>query len=119
MDTARIWVVRLPQDPDVIQSARDQGAVTVGYWVRQSVSNVKDRDEMREMVKQENPELSEGRVRVAGALLYNFAHSIKQDDWILTPLRDSRTVLYGHAIGNYEFKPDLVASGKCHVRYVN
>jgi len=118
MSNASFWVVRLPKRPEVIEAARAQGAVAVGYWVKESVGSISDRDGIREIIRRSHPELSEGRVNVAGALLFNFAHAIKEGDWILTPVRDSRMVLFGRVVGQYEFIADLVWPGACHVRRV-
>ena len=118
MNENHIWVVRVPKGEENIEAVRQRGLVAVGFMISQSVAGVSDRDEMKRLYREAVPGASEAKVAVDVGQLYRVAHVIQPGDWILTPNRDSRKVLYGTADGGYVYMPDVLGPTMSHARRV-
>jgi len=108
MGEERFWVVRVPKGQKVIEAVKRQGVVAVGFSITQSLGNVKDRESMKDLYRSVCPDARERRVNAAIGQLHRIVHVIKEGDWILTPDRDRRIVLFGRARGSYEFHPNAI-----------
>jgi restriction system protein len=118
MKSSQFWVVRVPKGEEVIKTVKKKGVVAVGFRIATSVANVKDREEMKKLYRSARPDATEPRVVVAVGQLYRVAHIIRDGDWILTPDRSKRTILYGQVKGGYEFLKDTIGPGYSHARKV-
>ena len=98
--------------------AKDKGVIAVGFAIKQSVEGVTDRDAMKELYRKEVPNASPGRVIVASGQLCRLAHVVKPGDWVLTPDRYSRTIMFGKVEGDYVFQQDVLGPGFSHARRV-
>ena len=112
------WIVRVPQGEEYVQTAKEKGVIAVGFSINQSVENVTDRETMKELYRKEVPNVSEQKVRVAAGQLYRLAHVIQPGDWVLTPDRYTRTVLFGRVEGTYVFLKDILGPDFSHARKV-
>jgi len=113
------WVVRVPQDPETIETVRKKGVVAIRFGITEDIAAVGDFQEMKALIRKNRPQAKEQHVGFEAGQMNRIVNEIKDGDWILTPLRDSRTVLMGKAEGNYFFKPKLLPGGHCHARKVN
>ena len=116
MKPSRFWVVRVPKGEEFIKAIKKKGVVAVGFRIAKSLANVSDREEMKALYRVARPDATEPRVIVAAGQLYRVAHVIQDGDWILTPNRTTRTILYGRAKGKYVFLKDVLGSGYSHAR---
>lgn len=112
------WIVRVPRGEEYVQMAKDKSVIAVGFAIKQSVKGVTDRDAMKELYRKEVPNASPGRVIVASGQLYRLAHVVKPGDWVLTPDRYSRTLMFGKVEGDYVFQQDVLGPGFSHARRV-
>ncbi|MEO0085976.1 MAG: restriction endonuclease [candidate division WOR-3 bacterium] len=118
MKESSIWVVRVPRGEEYIERARKLGLVSVGFAIGKSVNDVTDREEMKALYRDAEPGASEPRVATAVGQLYRVAHVIQPGDWILTPNRHTRTVLYGRVEGGYVFTTEGLSPELPHARRV-
>jgi restriction system protein len=114
----RFWVVRVPKGQEVIQKVQKEGIVAVGFAITQSVADITDREEFKTLYRSVRPDATEPRVKTAAGQLYRLARVIEEADWILTPAREARKVLFGRVIGGYVFIPDVLGPGFSHARKV-
>ncbi|UCG68536.1 MAG: restriction endonuclease [Thermoplasmata archaeon] len=118
MKSQRFWVVRVPKGDEVIKSIKNKGIVAVGFRITESIANVIDRERIKELYRSARPDATEPRVAVAAGQLYRIAQVIKDGDWILTPNRSTRSILYGRVKGDYVFLKDAIGPGYSHAREV-
>ena len=118
MKSQRFWVVRVPKGDEVIKTIKNKGIVAVGFRIEKSIAHVIDREKIKELYRSARPDATEPRVAVAAGQLYRIAQVIKDGDWILTPNRSTRTILYGRVKGDYVFLKDAIGSGYSHAREV-
>lgn len=119
MKEPRFWVVRVPKGQDIIEKVRQEKVVAIGFGITDSIADVSDREKLKELYRAARPESNEGRVNISAGQLFRFAHVIKTGDWILTPNRDARTVLFGHAVDDYVFIPNVLVQGISHARKID
>ncbi len=110
----RFWVFRVPQEDEALAKVKDKKAVAVDFGVQQSIENIADKNLLKEIYRASHPGTSDPRVNMAVGQLYRVAQVIKKGDWILTPKKNARTVLYGQAKGGYEYLPNIIAQGFSH-----
>lgn len=118
MKEGHFWVVRVPKGQDIIEKVKKEKAVAIGFGIKDSISNIDDREELKVLFREARPESKEGKINISAGQLFRFAHTIEKGDWILTPNRDSRTVLFGRASSGYIFSPNLLREGFSHSRKV-
>ena len=118
MNEENIWVVRVPKGQEVILKAQKDGVVAIGYAIQKDIRD-SDKEELKSLYRTERPDSKEGRVSNSVGQLYRFVHSIKIGDWVLTPDRDRRMVLFGKFMSDYEFSPHVLMERVSHYRQVN
>ncbi len=118
MNEVHIWVVRVPKGQDIILKAQQNGVVAIGFAIQKDVTNITDKEKLKLLYREERPDEKPGHVSSSAGQLYRFVHSIKVRDWVLTPDRDKRTVLFGKITSDYEFSPNILKPGTYHSRRV-
>ncbi len=111
-----VWVVRASDD--IRDLVREKSAVAICFGVGQDLSTSATRSAVLEIVKEAGPGERLRRQAMAASQLYRFVREIQVGDYVLTPLRPTRTVLIGKVKGDYLFNPDLFASTCPHTRPV-
>ncbi|MBN2560512.1 MAG: restriction endonuclease [Phycisphaerae bacterium] len=117
MSEPRFWVVRVPKGQDWIDAAREKKMVAVGFVLDGDLSGVTDKEEMKRRYRELRPGASENKVANAVGQLFRVVHVISPGDWILTPDRSARTVLFGVA-GDYFYEKDVLGPTISHGRKV-
>jgi restriction system protein len=118
MNETRIWVVRVPKGQDVIQKVQNDGVVAIGFAIKQDISGVTDKERLKDLYRAASPEAKERRVSSSTGQLYRFVHSLNIGDWVLTPDRDRRTVLFGKIKTDYSYSPNILTEGTPHSRQI-
>ena len=77
MSQTAIWVVRVPKGQEVILTAQQKGIVAIGYAIQKDVSEIRDKEELKLLYKEERPDAKPGRVSSSVGQLFRFVHSIK------------------------------------------
>jgi restriction system protein len=112
------WVFRVPQEEEILQKIQTQKLVAGGFGIEQSVADIADKEKLKNLYRSFRPHAKESQANAAIGQLYRVAHVIKNGDWILTPNKDKRTVLFGRVVGGYEYLPDVIGAGLRHARKV-
>lgn len=118
MKEPHFWVVRVPKGQDIIEKVSKKKVVAIAFGVTESIADVTDREKLKDLFRAARPEANERRVNLSAGQLFRFTHAINERDWILTPNRDARKVLFGRASGGYDFSPNLLGPGYSHSRKV-
>lgn len=113
------WMVRAGNDNELAEKVEPLNAVAIGWTEMGDVSALKKREAFKQRYREVYPEHSDGRVNVNASQVYRFARQIKEGDFVLTYIKDSREVLIGVADGPYEYRTDIFPDDYCHVRRVN
>ena len=118
MSDQRIWMIRVPKGQEIIQKVRDERLVGISYRVVEDISQIQNKNQLKDVYQRSNPDASSGRINSAAGQLFRFTHEIKIGDIVLTPDRDKRSVLYGKIVSGYLFSSDGLFPGKSHSRKV-
>lgn len=98
--------------------SREKGAVAICFGVIEDLSPLSSREQVSEIVKRSHPEERPMSQAMAAGQLYRFLKEIQRADYILTPIKATRTVLIGKVEGDYVFNPSLLSSECPHSRKV-
>ena len=60
MSQTAIWVVRVPKGQEVILNAKQKGIVAIGYAIQKDVSEIKDKEELKLLYKEERRDAKPG-----------------------------------------------------------
>jgi len=110
MSKSQIWVVRVPKGQDIIQKVKQDGVVAIGFAIKNNIADITDKEKLKELYRLERPDAKDGRVNSSAGQLFRFVNSIKIGDWVLTPDRDKRTVLFGKIKSDYAFSQHILGN---------
>ena len=113
-----IWVVRGGDNNMIVEDCKAKSVVAIGWPAMGDVGSVSSRDEMKERYRKAYKDENIDRIRVQGGQVYRFVHEIKQGDIILLPIKETREVLIGDIMGDYEFNPGVISERYPNVREV-
>jgi restriction system protein len=101
------WMIRAGNDNELASLLEKANVVAVGWDAMGDLSGLKTREQFKESYIEAYPDHSLGRVNVNNGQIYRFVRDIKESDYALTYLKDSREILIGLVTGSYEYKPNL------------
>jgi restriction system protein len=111
--TATVWVARAGEGGLLADEFEQQGCIAVGFARAGDVTGM-DRSEIMAAARDG---YGSGGGRVGGQL-DRFKNRIQLGDIIVTPNGQTRQLLYGEIVGDYEYRPAPVMSDFQHVRPV-
>ena len=119
MDKSRFWVVRVPKGQSVIEAVKQKKAVAIRFGITESISSITDKESLKTFYRSKRPDVKERTMNSAVGQLFRIAHDIRKGDWVLTPDREARKVLFGKITGEYKYSPDILGLlGYSHAREV-
>ena len=99
----KVWIVRAANISEVLQKR----AIGVGWSTYRNVQELTGRAEFDRVVaaeRQQNVGLeSAAQYQAFGRQLFQFVREKSVDDYILTPIKLTRTVLIGRVLGDYRY----------------
>ena len=113
-----IWVVKAGNANVLADRLEQKSAVAIGWAEIGDLSALPDRQQVLELVRKEYPADTPAQQAMAGGQVYRFVREIRPSDYILTPIKATRTVLMGKAEGDYVFDPALFGPEYPHTRKV-
>ena len=101
------WMIRAGNDNELASHLEKANVVAIGWEAMGDLSGLNTRELFKAKYIEAYPNHSLGRINVNAGQVYRFVRDIKESDYALTYLKDSREVLIGQVTGPYEYKPDL------------
>jgi restriction system protein len=114
-----VWVVRMTEVSTTASPIREKSAIAIGWYQLGDVSSATTREQLLQMVKQEFPTDKPMQQAMAAGQVYRFLNEMRPGDYVLTPIKATRTVLIGKVEGGYEFNPNLFQHEHPRVRKVS
>ena len=113
------WKIRSGgKGQDVSDAFWDKRVAAIG-WGLGDLSSVSTREEIKDRLRAERPDLGErSLINVAGNL-HRFVNEIQVGDLILTPPTENRDFMIGQCQSRYKYLPGLLPEGYEDVREVN
>ena len=113
------WVVRSgSKGDDVSHLFAEKSVVAIG-WLSEDLSRLNSREEIKERIRVEYPESSDGAVNSYAGTLWRFLKDISVGDLILTPPTGSTEVWIGRCRGPHEYLPYVISDHYPDVRRVS
>ena len=113
------WVIRSgSKGDDVSHLFAEKSVVAIG-WLSEDLSRLNSREEIKERIRVEYPESSDGAVNSYAGTLWRFLKDISVGDLILTPPTGSTEVWIGRCRGPYEYLPYVISDYYPDVRRVS
>lgn len=100
-----IWVVRAGGGGVYADRFEEAAIAAIGFSIRKDLSQLKSRDAFLSELAREHPNMKKGRLINGASQLYRFVHEIREGDLILTPVTDTREILFGTCAGPYRYDP--------------
>lgn len=102
------WLVKAGSQGIIADKFRDQKKIAVGWHILGDFPVSGDWDAFRAEVKNRLPnDYSEQKVGSAAGQLWSFARAMKQGDFVITPVKNTREVLVGKVTGEYKYEPQF------------
>jgi len=102
------WLVKAGYQGMIADKFRDKKKIAVGWNVLGDFPVNGDWNTFRAEVKKRLPDdYSEQKVGSAAGQLWSFARAMKQGDFVITPVKNTREVLVGKVTGDYKYDPDF------------
>ena len=113
----RAWVVRAGKDGENEDFALEKDVVVIGWDDLGDLSNIKGRDEVREMLRAAGS-YDDNRLANYTGQIFRFARKIAVGDLVVLPCKTTGTLAVGRCSGGYGYQPNN-PPGARHVRPVN
>ena len=108
---AQLWIVREIKDRE--WSSKKYSTIALSYELMYTYSEdavALARDCIKARLREANPDLPEQSIRLIAGQIYRFANEMQEGDFVLTPIRETCTVLMGKIVGAYVFDPQYAAN---------
>lgn len=99
-----LWLVRAGSHGEQERSALDNSVATIGWNEIPNVSNIKNKEELKELYLKYNPDTKKRRAARMIGQIWDFAREIKKGDIIALPLKSQSSIVLGRVEGDYEFR---------------
>lgn len=104
-----IWLVRAGKTGSRESIALQENCVLIGFQELGDLSDVKDRDELRDRLATANPSMSKGAISNYRGQVWAFLDRIKEGDIVVLPLKSTSTIALGKVTGDYTYHPEVPA----------
>lgn len=112
-----LWLVRAGKYGGREQLALDEGVVVIGWEELDDLSGVHSRDELKRLLDEAHPGISDGRKNNWAAQIWAFRSKIKEGDLVVLPSKHQPTIAIGKVTGDYEYR-SIAGNESLHSRRV-
>jgi restriction system protein len=116
MTVLRAWIVRSPEE--IANDVEGKSTVAIGGKSSGDLNQYKSVVEIRQKYGDSNPNWSKAHIRAWCGQLWRFSHDIQQGDYVLTPLKATREVLFGIVNSDYVYDPMAISANYPNIRTV-
>ena len=99
-----LWLVRAGKHGEQEQGAIENNVVTIGWNDFPDLSNIKTRDDLRELYELVYPSAKKMAVANEVGQIWRFINEIQKGDLVALPLKAQSAISIGKIIGDYEYK---------------
>lgn len=117
---SKMWMVRAGEGGFLIDRFEKENIVVIG-WEIGDLTNIKDKKELRSLIKEELPEKSDPQVNSIIGSVGRFRFDFKKGDKVVSYNTQERTYLIGEIVSGYIFDPNFFPENPleyCDVRKV-
>lgn len=102
-----VWLVRSGKFGDKEALALESGLAVIGFQDVPNLGNVKEREDIMQMLRELNPKDSENCIRNYASQLFAFSKQMKKGDIAVMPLKQRQNLIaLGIVNGDYRFCPN-------------
>lgn len=115
-----MWMVRAGKDAFLIDRFEQENVVVIG-WEIGDLSHVKDKEEIKDIIRKKLPEKKEMQVTNVASTISRFRFDFNIGDQVVSYNSDERKYLVGEIISDYIFDPEFYPENPleyCDVRKV-
>ncbi len=101
-----LWLTRAGRHGEYENQFLEEGRVYLTWHgLRYDLSAVKDKQELRQLLRQLDPAASEKKVINNSGQIWPFAKEINNGDWVVLPSKHRPVIIVGEVTGPYVFHP--------------
>jgi predicted Mrr-cat superfamily restriction endonuclease len=113
---AKAWLIRpFPHDTDRLSNFKSDNIIAIG-WPEVSSLVGKDKNEIREILRNHPKKYSPSQLGAALATVNIFVNEISKKDFIVVPYEDD--IYFAKVTSNYFFEPTKITDGYPHQRKI-
>ncbi|HEU0123959.1 MAG TPA: restriction endonuclease [Bryobacteraceae bacterium] len=101
-----IWLVRAGQHGEREEAALEKGLVIIGWEDLPTLSGVKSRDDLAQLLKDTYPDQGPNTLSNWRGQLWAFRDRIQKDDLVVLPLKRRSAIAIGRVTSDYTYLPD-------------
>ena len=116
MANPKAWIVRVPIE--IADKIETNSVVAISWFEAGNLSNLDTKGKIKSAYRSAYPGNSESKINAGAGQLYRFSHEIQVGDFVITPLKASREVLFSEVVGEYEFDPEIISKEYPNIRRV-
>lgn len=103
----KVWMIRAGRHGEQESLAIDKGIAVIGWHEVPNLTQIKSREQMRELCRQIYPNASEAKTSNLVGQLFSFAQRIDIGDIVAIPKKSTSTIALGRVTGPYRYREDL------------
>jgi len=104
----KMWMVRAGRNAKYVEDFLEKDCVAIGWNKVGKISDVEDREEMKELVRENKDYQKKSQVRMAASQLFRFAKKVKKEDYVLTYDNKNRVYHLGKIKEDLEYNTSLL-----------
>lgn len=108
MEKKSAWMIRAGQGGYLAGDFAEKSVVAIGWRDLGDLSNLRTREEIKELYQRTYPKHSPGKVPASVSVLHRFRNVIQPGDGVVSYDPNNREYLVGEITGDYEYDPALL-----------
>lgn len=116
----RVWVFRAGHGGEFADLFERKGLIAMGFAGSTGTPDIggMTREEIAELIANVFPETTKQARAIYVGQLFRFANELKEDDFVITPVKRGKELLIGEVIGEYRWSETPVVANYRHIRNV-
>ena len=100
-----MWMVRAGEGGRLIDEFRDRSIVAIGWDETENLSQVKNSEEIRKIIREKYPDFKDGTVIMSASQVSRFRFEFEKGDKVISYDPDKRIYLVGEIVSDYKYDP--------------
>src|SRR5688572_28913709 len=112
------WIIRA-SDSGMQEQVMTTGGAAISWSMLRDVSGIRSLEEMRDLFHSDlSRSDSFGSQSMKAGQLFDFLHNVNEQDFVLTPIKETKTVRIGKIDGPYRYDETMFGFDHPHTRRV-